>query len=239
MRSTLNRKTLLFLFAAGLVVSAQTPTWKNKPVKLWNADDAKQVLTDSPWSQSVTPQWVRDLSPDERRMSGDLEADQGKGVGLEGLIGIFDPSREAAAIERAHAKPDPGSFLVRWESAAPVQAAEQKAPDSESAAAQSAEYADSYAVVVYDFPIPKGWNERILRGVAVLKRYNKKDFKPSRVILDRKPGDSTANIVYLFPRSVEITKKDASVVFQAQIGRLVVTRIFSPPEMLIQEQLEL
>jgi hypothetical protein len=208
-------------------------------MKQWNADDAKQVLSDSPWSQSVTPQWVRDLSPDERRQSGDMQADQGKGVGLEGLIGIFDSRREAEAIERAHEKPDPGSFLVRWESAAPVKAAEQKVPDSESAAAQSAEYGDFYIIVVYDFPIPKGWNEGILKGVAFLKRYNKKDFKPSRVILERKPGDSTANIVYLFPRSVEITKRDTNVVFQAQIGRLVITRIFSPPDMLIQEQLEL
>jgi hypothetical protein len=231
-------KMLPLVFAAGIVVPAQSPSWKNKPVKLWNADDAKQVLSDSPWSQSVTPQWVRDLSPDERRQGGDMQADQGKGVGLEGLIGIFDPAREAAAIERAHQKPDPGSFLVRWESASPVQTAEQKAPDSESAA-QTAEYADFYAIVVYVFPIPKGWNEHMLKGVAALKRHNKKDFKPSRVILERKPGESTANIVYLFPRSVEITKRDTTVVFQAQIGRLVITRIFSPPDMLIQEQLEL
>jgi hypothetical protein len=237
MRSTL--KILPILFTLCLLVSAQDPAWKNKPMKLWNADDAKQVLTDSPWSQSVTPQWVRDLSPDERRQGGDMEADQGRGVGLEGLIGIFDSAREAAAIERAHEKPDPGSFLVRWESAAPIQAAEQKVPDSEPAVAPSAAYADSYAIVVYDFPIPKGWNERILKGVAALKRYQKKDFKPSRVILERKPGESTANIVYLFPRSVEITKRDTNVVFQAQIGRLVITRIFSPPDMLIQEQIEL
>ena len=46
-------------------------------------------------------------------------------------------------------------------------------------------------------------------------------------------------MVYLFPRSLEITKRDGNVVFQAQIGRLVVTRVFSTFEMQIQGQLEL
>ena len=58
------------------------------------------------------------------------------------------------------------------------------------------------------------------------------------MIIQRKDG-GLATVVYLFPRSVEITKRDGSVVFQAQIGRLVVARIFSTSEMQIQDQLEL
>lgn len=93
------------LLAACLLALAEDPSWKSKPMRQWDQEDAKQVLTDSPWAKSVTPQWVRDLSPDERRDSGDLEADQGKGVGLEGLVGIFDPAKAAEAVARAHAKP--------------------------------------------------------------------------------------------------------------------------------------
>ncbi len=78
----------------------------------------------------------------------------------------------------------------------------------------------------------------ILKGVAALKRYQKKDLKPSRVEILCKAGNR-ATIVYEFPRSVEITKRDGNVVFQAQVGRLVVTRIFSTVEMQIQDQLEL
>ncbi len=231
-------KPVSFLLAASLLVFAADPSWKNKPMKQWDTEDANQVLSDSPWSQNVTPQWVRDLSPDERRQGGDMQADQGKGVGLEGLIGIFDSAREAAAIERAHEKPDPGSFLVRWESARPIRTAAQKSPGPDTLPLESRDYDDYYVIAVYDFPTPKSWNERILKGVAFLKRYNKKDIKPARVVLERKDGE-TATVIYLFPRSVEITKRDISVIFQAQVGRLVITRIFSTDDMQMQDQLEL
>jgi hypothetical protein len=225
------------LLASCLVLSAQdNPAWKSKPMKQWDAEDARQVLNDSPWAKSVAPQWVRDLSPDERRASGDMQADKGKGVGLEGLIGIFDPAREAEAIARAHAKPDPGTVVVRWESARPVRAAEQKAADSGAPSVDSDKY---YAIAVYDIPTPARWNiENELKGIAFLRRDKKKDFKPSRVMILRKEGE-LATVLYLFPRSEEITKRDGYVVFYAQIGRLVVTRIFSTSEMQIQGNLEL
>jgi hypothetical protein len=224
------------LLASCLALSAEdNPSWKSKPVKQWDSDDAKQVLSDSPWAKSVTPQWVRDLSPDERRSSGNMQADIGKGVGLEGLIGIFDPARAAEAVARAHAKPDPGTFLVRWESAA-VRAAEQKLADPQAPTLDLNEY---YAIVVYDFPTPKRFNiDKELKGIAFLRRDKKKDFKPSRVVIQRK-DDELATVVYLFPRSVEITKRDGWVIFYAQIGRLVVTRVFFTSEMQIRGELEL
>jgi hypothetical protein len=224
------------LLAVCLLLSAEDPPWKSKPVRQWDQEDAKQVLTDSPWARSVTPQWVRDLSPDERRNSGDMQADQGKGVGLDGLIGIFDPARAEEARERAHAKPDPGAFLIRWESARPVRTAEQRLPDPNASALENDDF---YAIAIYNVPTPTRWHmEGELKGIAFLKRAGRKDLKPSRVVIHRQPGD-LATIVYLFPRSVEITKKDGSVTFQAQIGRLVFTRIFNTYEMQINDQLEL
>ena len=229
-------KAFFFLLAAILAISAQDVTWKNKPMELWNAEDAKPVLTASPWAKSVEPQWVRDLSPDERRMGGDMEADIGKGVGLEGLIGIFDSTREAEAIERAHAKSDPGAVLVRWESARPVRAAERSLPDREAPAIDSDEY---YAIAIYNIITPKRWNiEKELKGIAFLKRRQKKDLKPSRVMILPKEGKE-ATVVYLFRRSQEITKRDGSILFQAQIGRLVVACVFLTNEMQIANQLEL
>ena len=224
------------LLAACLLALAEDPSWKSKPMRQWDQADAKQVLTDSPWAKSVTPQWVRDLSPDERRNSGDLQADQGKGVGLDGLIGIFDPAREEEAVARAHAKPDPGAFLIRWESTRPVRAAEQRLPDPEAPALESDDF---YAIIIYNVPTPKRWHmEGELKGIAFLKRAGKKDLKQSRVVVYRQAGD-LATIIYLFPRSVEITKKEGSVTFQAQIERLVFTRIFNTYEMQMNDQLEL
>lgn len=229
-------KAVPLLLAACTLLSAEDPPWKNKPVRQWDQEDRKQVLTDSPWAKSVTPQWVRDLSPDQRRDSGDMQADQGKGVGLDGLIGIFDPARAAEASARAHAKPDPGAFLIRWESARPVRTAEQRLPDPDAPALESDDF---YAITIYNVPTPKRWHmEGELKGIAFLKRGGLKDLRPSRVVIHRKDGD-LATILYLFPRSIEITKRDGSVTFQAQIGRLVFTRIFNTYEMQINDQLEL
>ena len=217
-----------------LVLIAADTAWKDKPVSQWTADDAKQVLTDSPWVKQVIPQNVRDLSPDERREGGNMEASPGRGVGIAGL-GILGRRRQEEAIARAHYKPTPAAVTVRWESALPVRTAEQKTGETEVPTIDG----DHYAVVVYDIPTPKRWNlASELKGIAFLKRDTKKDIKPSHVEILRN-DDGTATIVYLFPRSVEITKKDGRLLFIAQIGRLFVSQFFYTEEMQLQGKLEL
>ena len=219
---------------AAVLLSAADSSWKDKPIPQWEQEDAKQVLTDSPWVKQVTPQNVRDLSPDERREGGNMEAGIGKGVGLAGL-GLLGPRRQAEALARAHFKPTPDAVVVRWESALPVRAAEQKAGETGVPTVDS----DHYAIVVYDILTPKRYNlSRELRGIAFLKRDNKKDMKPSRVEILRQ-DDGKATLVYLFPRSVEITKKDGRLLFVAQIGRLFVSQFFYTDQMQLQGQLEL
>lgn len=219
---------------AGSADEAPAP-WTNKPIEQWSQEDAQRVLADSPWAKSVQLQIVRDLSPDERRASGNMGADVGKGVGLAGLAGILGSSKGDAAIARAHAKPDPGKVVVRWESARPVRAAETTLGVKDAPAMDN----DFYAVVVYNVPTPKRWNlAKELQGVAALKREKKKDLKPSRVVILRKEA-GLADVVYLFRRSVEITKKDAYVVFSAQIERLVLWQPFYPQLMQIEGELEL
>jgi hypothetical protein len=217
-----------------LVLIAADSAWKDKPVSQWTADDAKQILTDSPWVRQVIPQNVRDLSPDERREGGNMEASPGRGVGIAGL-GILGRRRQEEAIARAHYKPTPAAVTVRWESAVPVRTAEQKTGETEVPTIDG----DHYAVVVYDILTPKRWNlANELKGIAFLKRDTKKDIKPSHVEILRN-DDGTATIVYLFPRSVEITKKDGRLLFIAQIGRLFVSQFFYTEQMQLQGQLEL
>ncbi len=219
--------------AACLLLAADS-SWKDRPISQWTADDAKQVLTDSPWVKQVTPQNVRDLSPDERREGGNMEASVGKGVGIAGL-GILGRRRQEEAIARAHYKPTPEAVTVRWESALPVRTAEQKTGETAVPAIDR----DHYAIVVYDILTPKRWNlASELKGIAFLKRDTKKDLKPSHVDILRN-DDGTATIVYLFPRSVEITKKDGRLLFIAQIGRLFVSQFFYTEQMQLQGQLEL
>jgi hypothetical protein len=125
--------------------------------------------------------------------------------------------------------------LIRWESALPVRTAEQKTGETEVLDLDS----DDYAVAVYDMPFHNRWNAaRELRGIAFIKRDRKKNIKPSRVRILRH-ADETATIVYLFPRSVEIAKKDGRLEFVAQVGSLVVSQNFYTDQMQLRSELEL
>lgn len=221
------------LFTANSTRAAD-PAWQDKPPAQWSERDAKQLLTDSPWVKQITPQNIRDLSPDERREGGNMEAGIGKGVGLAALE-IWNPQAQAEAIARAHYKPTPDAVMIRWESAMPVRTAEQKAGETGAPEID----ADHYAIVVYDILTPKRYNlARELRGIAYIKRDNAKTIRPSKVDILRQP-DGKATLVYLFPRKVEITKRDGRLEFVAQIGRLFVSQFFYTFQMQLQGQLEL
>jgi hypothetical protein len=210
----------------------QDAGWRSKPIAQWDAEDARQVLADSPWVKHVTPQRLRDLSPDERRNGGNMQAGIGKGVGLAGL-GVLGPRREAEALQRAHARPAPDAVVIRWESG-PVRAAEVKMGETAPAVDEA-----FYAVAVYGIPVPRRWNLATeLKSVAYLRRYQKKDLKPARVEILR-GENGLATVVYLFRRSAEITKRDQNVEFVAQIDRLFVEQYFDVGEMRFMGALEL
>jgi len=225
------------ILLAAIVGAADEPApapWKAKPVSQWDADDARRVLAESPWTKSVVPAQVRDLSPDERRNGGNMEADCCHGVGIAG-IGILGPTKQAEALARAHYHAPQAPVVVRWESARPVKLAEGKVGD-----ARIPEWTkDYYAIAIYDFPPPHRMNLAAeLKGVAVLKRDKRKDLKPKKVLILPEP-DGDAIFVYLFPKNAEISKRERAVAFQAQIGRMVFFQYFFPEDMQIAGELEL
>ena len=223
----------LLPFAAVLLLAAD-PSWKEKPLRDWNEDDAKQLLAESPWVKYATPGQVRDLSPFERRDGGDFDADVGPGIGLAGT-GLLGSRKMADAIKRAHEKPALPPVMIRWESALPVRVAEQKAAEAGFPGLEG----DDYAIAVYNIPTPDQWNiARELKGISFLRRNNKKDLKPTRVRILRQ-DDGTATLVYQFPRSVEITRKDGTILFVAQVGRLVLSQYFLVGDMQLRGEPQL
>jgi hypothetical protein len=161
-----------------------------------------------------------------------MEAGVSKGVGFAG-IGLLGARRQAEALRRANDRPMPDAVEVRWESA-PVRAAEQRA--NETAPAVDDAY---YGVVVYGMPLPRRWNlANELKSGAYLKRYRKRDLKPSRVRILRRE-DGLATVVYLFRRSVEITRKEQRVEFVAQLDRLFLAQCFNVEEMSLMGKLEI
>jgi hypothetical protein len=214
---------------------AADPSWRLKPLSQWDAEDAKQLLADSPWVKHVTPQWLPDLSRSQREEGGNLNEGIGGGVGIEGT-GILGARRADAAIKRAHMKSEPLPVMVRWESALPVRIAEQKVGETTAPTLNG----DDYAIAVYDMPTPKQGNlAGLLKGSAFLRRYQKKDMKPSRVEILRHEDGETATILYMFPRSVEIGKRDGGIEFDAQIGRLWVSQYFYTGEMQLRGEPQL
>lgn len=219
------RATLLLIAAVAL--TAADPAWKGKPISQWTAEDAKEVLTNSPWAKPTTAATLRKLSEDQLR-------DAGRMGGGATHFGIGRPPEEPAAAGGGAQR---ALVEVRWESALPVRAAEVKAgeigaPDWEG---------NYYVIALYDVPgvtsaLQK--NPGMLKQTTFLKCQGKKDLKPARVEITPLPA-GLARIVFLFPRSAQLTISDARVEFVSQIGRIWVAQFFETEEMQFASKLEL
>jgi hypothetical protein len=251
----MHRKWLLSLLPISMaLVAAEDQPWKGKQVAEWNEDDAKQVLSDSPWAKTTKPTIERSAQNSQRRSGGGMG--RGGGIGMGGVgIGLPGMGRRGGmggpggggypGGGRRGGTDDPGTdynepptLMVRWESAFPVREAELKARDTSAPTLDT----DHYAIAVYGVPsrMASGDSQSLakkLKKQAAIKRDGKKDLKPSGVqVLQREDGPV---IVYLFPRSKEITRQDKRIEFGAQIGRLQLTQSFYVDDMNYQGKLEL
>jgi hypothetical protein len=215
---------------------AADPAWKSKRVPDWTVDDARQILSDSPWSKPVAAGITRRQSEDERRAGGEMG--QPKGVGYDGVDDKRPKPQLPDSVGALIFKPTtytPGpaqvlKLLLRWESALPVRAAELKA----GVIAPPTLDSDGYIIAVYGIPgeyfkgDPKTLGDP-LKKEALLKRDGKKDVRPSSVEVFQL--GSGVVVAYVFPPSMEISRKDGHVDFEAQIGRLVIAQTFNLEEM--------
>lgn len=236
--------SLLFLVAAAALLMAADTVWKNKPAAQWTEEDAKQVLTQSPWAKKVTAIITRRLTEDQLREAGQMG--QPRGVGNEDVDAKGSGPKISANVfsgpggdERSvRSSPQPIKLQLRWETALPIRMAEFTAHEVEPPTLEG----DGYRIAVYGIPHAgfKGDPERLgqpLRNLAALKREGKKDVKPVRVEVFQREADVV--VVYLFPLSAEITRKDGWIQFDAQIGRIVLSQTFDLSEMEFVGKLEL
>jgi hypothetical protein len=228
----------LIALSAALAMAADV-VWRAKEINQWNEEDARQVLTDSPWAKTTIGIISRLQTEDARRDGGNMGQDHG--VGFDGVDAkgskptVIDALRGAVDLRRSS---QPIKLTVRWESALPIRAAEIKAGVVEPPTLEG----DGYRIAVYG--VPGGYYKKDpkslgnpLKKEAALKRAGKKDVKPSSVeVFQREDG---LVVVYLFPLSAEITRKDGLVEFVARIGRVGVVQQFNVKEMQFQGNLEL
>jgi hypothetical protein len=232
-------RLLLTLPIAVVPLMAADPAWKAKRISDWTEADARQVLTDSPWCMTVVAGITRRQTEDERRAGGEMG--QAKGVGFDGVDDKFKrpelPDNLAALVLKpTRYSPGPPQFmklLLRWESALPIRVAELKT----GVIAPPTLDNDGYSIAVYGIPgeyfkgDPKSLGDP-LKKEAVLKRDGQKDVRPSSAEVFQL-GHGVV-VAYVFPSSMEITRKDGHVAFEAQIGRLVFKQTFNLEEMQVE-----
>jgi hypothetical protein len=233
---------LCLLTAAHLM--AADPVWTSKQAAQWTEEDARQVLAASPWAKEIRAVITRRLTEDQLREGGQMG--QPRGVGNEGV----DPKGSGPKVSpnvfsgpggddrSLRSMPQFITLKLRWESALPVRLAELKSHEIEPPTLEG----DGYLIAVYGVPgadfrgDPKQLGEP-LKNLAALKREGKKDVRPVRVeVFQREKG---LVVVYLFPLSAEITKKDQRIQFEAHIGRIVFAQNFELSEMEFMGKLEL
>jgi len=246
---------LLYVLPVSLaLLAAGGPDWKDKAISDWNDDDAHLLLNDSPWAKTVRPTVDTSANDGQRPARG-----MGRGGGINlggigiGLPGMGGMGRRAGGGYPGGGYPggqpagnggstadgsQPPTLRLRWESALPVRSAELKARETDAPVLDD----EHYAIAVYGVPgrMVTGSSQSLasqLKKQADIKRDGKPDLKPSRVnVLQREDGPV---IVYLFPRTKEITRQDKRIEFDAKIGSLRFAESFFVDDMEYQGKLEL
>lgn len=230
--------------AWAVILVAADPSWKSKSTPDWTDEDARQILTDSPWAKKAKGMISRRQTEDERREGGNMG--QEHGVGYDGIddkrAAPQPPSSILDVLKPGDNSVHPSTQFVpltlRWESALPIRVAELKSRVVEPPTLEG----DGYSLAVYGVPgaalkgDPKSLGDP-LKKQAALRREGKRDVRPSSVeVFEGKDG---LVIVYLFPLSAEITTSDQRIEFVAQIGRIGIAQSFDVAEMQFQGRPEL
>ena len=251
MVSERNYRAVLWPILASAVFTALLTAgdrgWFGKQPSQWTEQDAQQLLTSSPWAQETGAVITRRLTEEQLREGGQLGQPQtigNAGVDPKGsgynispdMLNVFTGRGGDDRSPRSYARPL--TLRLCWESALPVRLAELKTHVAEPPTLEG----DGYQIAVYGIPGPlfKEDPKKLgdpLKNTAALKREGKKDVKPTRVeVFQRQDG---LVVVYLFPLSSEISKKDVRVQFEALIGRISVEHTYNLKEMEFFGKLEL
>jgi hypothetical protein len=240
------KRVLWLIPVTAIVLAAAEPFWNTKPTAQWTEEEAREILTSSPWVKVVTAGVARPLSEDELRQGGEMG--EHHGVGFDGVEGnkpggtqlpsakdmLFTGKNQP--VSRFHSGTT--TVRVRWESALPVRVAELKDHEIEPPTLEG----DGYQVAVYDVPgayfkdDPKKLGDPF-KNTSFLRREGQPDVKPTRVEVFQR--GTTLVITFLFPSSAELSVKDHWVEFIAQIGRVGVDYHFDLTQMEFQGKLEL
>jgi|SRR5579862_7029649 len=246
----LNRRSPTALAFAALFLSAlavcAADVWIAKPYTAWNDKDIRKIMTDSPWSRSVSVAFRGSLQQ--------LLAGRGPGPDRQG---IAETQGGLGAVYRVEGPPpspgQPGlpqtTVIVRWQSATVVQQALVKAEYGDkvgsSAEAQKRLEPDAayYIIAVGNLPAsqkpPDAEARKVLLGATTLAVKGKGHPIAAKDVVTVESGPGVIEARFLFPRDFALTTEDMEVEFATMFGTAAVKAKFNLKSMAINGKLGL
>jgi hypothetical protein len=236
------------IFSTALAGYAAQP-WNTKPFSEWTVKDAREILSDSPWSKPVTPRYERAGDTLNGRggpgamggIHGSVGGTVGTGVrGTDAQIGgplgarggrDGDPDIGAGREPGGNISVQP-AVTVRWESGLPIRQAVQRLGEEPLGADEL-----YYAVAIIGLPaFTLNGDIQELKTNAYLK-HGKKKIAPADVKVVMRDGNPV--LVLLFPRTGEITVADKELEVSVRVADLEIKQKFVLKQMTSNGKLEL
>src|SRR5579863_7100303 len=99
-------KSVLIPFGAVLLLAAE-PSWKTKDISQWNEQEAKLLLTDSPWVKKATPAALPPQNEALRRAGGQWGGGQSAGTDALNPANLFGGGSGSQQLGKRRAKLNP------------------------------------------------------------------------------------------------------------------------------------
>lgn len=247
----LKRRSPAALISAVLFLSPLTlcaaDVWVAKPYTQWSDKDIRKIMTDSPWSRSVSifldvippGTLLRGRGPQAPNGPGIAEAGGGLGVGG---TPVADPPSPPSGPPRT-------TLIVRWQSATAVQQALVKAqygdragssPEAQKRLEPNAAY---YIIAVGNLPASQKLRDtdarKALLGMTTLTVNGKDHPIAAKDVVYVEANGGTIEARFLFPRDFVLTADDKEVEFATVFGKAAVKAKFNLKNMAINGKLGL
>jgi hypothetical protein len=249
----LKRRSPATLVSAALFLSPLTlcaaDVWVAKPYTAWSDKDIRKIMTDSPWSRSVSV--ILDVIPlgallrgrgSAPAPNGPGIAETGGGLGVGGPQGVQSPPPVPPG-------PPKTTVIVRWQSATVVQQALVKAqygdkagssPEAQKRLEPNAAY---YIIAVGNLPASQKLRDaearKALLGMTTLTVNGRDHPIAARDVVYVEAGEGMIEARFLFPRDFVLTADDKEVEFATMFGKAAVKAKFNLKSMVINGKLGL
>lgn len=226
------------------VLLLAAPSWEKKDFSQWTTDDAKKILSDSPWAKTIHLNLGRMSTPNAATGGRQylVSPDQAGGASGGGQMGGAGqqqmPQRPSTGSMPPNGMGQPGQenapeatmprgtpVVIEWMSAVPIRLAELKLKSGDSQPSQAdVEQAkrpvDSYMIALVGVPGPAQQGEdKEMASAATLTPKDKQPIQATSVKEQAISGGTRA-IIFTFPKSEQITDADKSVQFHLKKGTL-------------------